>query len=207
MSRRIERNDGPATSMKSLEEAFLIGVEGATEIWLVRHADCYAGLTDPSDPGLSPLGFKQAGSLGERARRVGMAAVYSSPSRRAVETAQAISDQISIDSRLREFDSEAGAAPKIALNPWMSFSEPPDRVIGRMADAVDEAVEKHSGERVVMVSHGGAILAYLCHVLRLEFGRLRLLPLYTSVSIVRAKGERRMVGTLTDTSHLEGAAG
>jgi len=27
--------------MRSLEGAFLLGLEGVTEIWLVRHADCY----------------------------------------------------------------------------------------------------------------------------------------------------------------------
>ncbi len=70
---------------------------------------------------------------------------------------------------------------------------------------VDDAVSDHPGERVVMVSHGGAILAYLCHVMRIEFGRLRLLPHYTSVNVIRAIN-RRMVGALADTSHLEGAA-
>jgi hypothetical protein len=28
-------------AMRSLEAAFLIGVEGVTVIWLVRHGDCY----------------------------------------------------------------------------------------------------------------------------------------------------------------------
>ena len=29
-----------STAMRSIEAAFLIGVEGATEVLLVRHADC-----------------------------------------------------------------------------------------------------------------------------------------------------------------------
>lgn len=36
-------------AMKSLEAIFLIGVEGVTEIWLVRHADCYQDLTEVED--------------------------------------------------------------------------------------------------------------------------------------------------------------
>jgi hypothetical protein len=56
---------------------------------------------------------------------------------------------------------------------------------------------------VVLVGHGVAIMAYLCDVLRLEFGTLRLLPYYTSVSVVRVLGDRRMVGSLADVAHLE----
>ena len=33
-------------AMRSLDALFLVGVEGVTEIWLVRHADCYDGLTE-----------------------------------------------------------------------------------------------------------------------------------------------------------------
>jgi len=41
--------------------------------------------------------------------------------------------------------------------------------------------------------------------MRLEPGHLRLLPYYTSISTVRVLGERRMVGSLGDTAHLESA--
>jgi len=40
-------------------------------------------------------------------------------------------------------------------------------------------------------------------VLHLDPGTLRLLPYFTSVSVVRALGDRRMVGALCDTAHLE----
>ena len=46
-------------AMQSLEATFLIGVEGVTEIWLVRHADCYQRMTDSIDPPLSELGRDQ----------------------------------------------------------------------------------------------------------------------------------------------------
>ena len=70
--------------------------------------------------------------------------------------------------------------------------------------AVSDAVSAHAGGRVVIVGHALAIMAYLCDVLRVEFGALRLLPYYTSVNIVRVLGERRMVGSLADVAHLEG---
>src|ERR1700737_869194 len=89
-------------AMRSLEAAFLIGVEGVTEIWLVRHADCYQDMSDGADAALSALGRKQATLLAKRARELKPAAVYSSPFRRALETARAIADDVRVDARLIE---------------------------------------------------------------------------------------------------------
>jgi broad specificity phosphatase PhoE len=68
---------------------------------------------------------------------------------------------------------------------------------------MDEIATSHPGQRVVAVSHGAAIMAYLTDVLHLEPGHLRMYPYYTSISVVRALGDRRMVGALGDVAHLE----
>jgi broad specificity phosphatase PhoE len=184
-------------AMRALEAAFLIGVDGVTEIWLVRHADCYQGLVETLDPPLSRLGLEQSTRLAERVRRAQPAAVYSSPYRRAIETAEAISDDVQVDERLVEMALEVNEDGSLDLR------EPPAGVIERMRAVVDEIVERHTGERVVIVGHGAAIVAYLAEVLRLEPGQLRMLPYYTSISVVRALGDRRMVSTLGDQAHLE----
>jgi probable phosphoglycerate mutase len=184
-------------AMRSLEAAFLIGVEGVTEVWLIRHADCYENLADTLDPPLSKLGRDQAARLAERLRRTKPAAVYSSPYRRAIETAKAISDDIHVDERLVEMKLEVTEGGSLELR------EPQSGVIERMRAVVDEIVNRHPGQRVVIVGHGAAIIAYLTDVLRLEPGQLRILPYYTSISIVRALGDRRMVGALGDVAHLE----
>ena len=44
---------------------------------------------------------------------------------------------------------------------------------------------------------------YFADVLRLAPGTLRLFPDFTSISVVRVKGDRRMAGSLCDTAHLE----
>jgi len=54
-----------------------------------------------------------------------------------------------------------------------------------------------------VVTHGVALMAYLSDLLHLEAGQLRLLPYYTSVSVVRAMGDVRMVATIADTAHLD----
>jgi 2,3-bisphosphoglycerate-dependent phosphoglycerate mutase len=185
-------------AMRALEAAYLIGVEGATEIWLVRHGDCYEGMVDGDlDPGLSKLGRAQAQRLAERVRPLKPHAVYASPFKRAVETARSFADDVHTDQRLLEIPLEFGDDGSF------EFTEKPEDVTARMTAFIDEIVARHPGERVIVVGHAGAIVNYLCSVMRLEPGQLRILPFYTSVSVVRALGDRRMVGALCDASHLD----
>jgi len=184
-------------AMRSLEASFLIGVEGVTEIWLVRHGDCYEGMSNGADPPLSSLGRKQADLLAKRVARLKPIAVFSSPYRRALETARTISEDVHVDERLIEMDMDLGDEGEL------DFKEPPARVIERMGAAVSDIARAHPGGRVIVVAHGAAMIMFLTHVLRLEPGQLRLLPYYTSVNVVRVLGDRQMVGTLGDASHLE----
>jgi len=184
-------------AMRSLEAAFLVGVEGVTEIWLVRHGDCYEGMADGPDPVLSPTGHRQAERLAQRIKHLQPAAVYASPALRARETAGHIKEDVRVDDRLMEMTFELGDAGEIV------FTESPANVVARMTAAIDEIVAAHPAQLVVAVGHAGAIVNYLTDVMRLEPGRLRILPYFTSVSVVRALGDRRMVGALGDTGHLE----
>ena len=183
-------------AMRSLRHAYLIDVEGVTEIWLVRHADVYDGLEDAPDPPLSRLGVDQAARLARRLQQLEIRAVYSSPHQRALQTAEALSDRIAIEPRLAEARARY-AAGKVQIQ------ESPLAVIQRMQEAVDAAVAAHSGGRVVMVTHGIAILNYLCDVLQLAPGTLRLFPDFTSISVVRIRGDRRMAGSMCEVAHLE----
>lgn len=184
-------------AMRSLEALFLIGVEGVTEIWLVRHGDSYQDMTEIHDPPLSTLGREQARRLAERIHRAQPAAVYSSPYRRALETAHAITDDVQVDQRLIEMELILGEDGSL------DFQEEPLVAAARMRAVLDDIVRDHEGQRCVVVSHGAAIIACLTEVMQLEPGHLRLLPYYTSISTVRVLGERRMVGALGDTAHLE----
>ncbi len=149
----------------------MIGVEGVTEIWLVRHADVYDQGELVSDPSLSPLGHQQAERLARRLK------------------------QVTTDPRLTEVRATYPGG-KVELQ------ENHDGVTRRMQAAISAAVAAHPGGRIVMVSHGIAILTYLCDVLGLTPGTLRLFPDFTSISVVRVKGDRRMAGSLCDTAHL-----
>ena len=182
--------------MRSIEAAFLFGLEGVTEIWFVRHGDCYENMVEEVDPPLSARGREQAERLAARLNRLGYQAVYCSPARRALETARAVTSSPRVDDRLVEIATQLEDGQ-------VQVAEGPEAALERMRGVVSDVVADHPGGRVILVGHGVATMAYLCDVLRLEFGTLRLLPYYTSVSVVRVLGERRMVGSLGDVAHLE----
>jgi broad specificity phosphatase PhoE len=183
--------------MRSLEEAFLLGVDGVTEMWLVRHADCYHQMVEVDDPPLSSIGREQARRLGERLRATAYDALYSSPYRRALETARAIADHVRIDQRLVEMPLDIG--DDLSLE----FKETPESAAARMRAVLADLADSHPGGRVVVVSHAASIIAILTETLRLEPGQLRLLPYYTSISILRTLGGRSMIGSIGDTAHLD----
>ena len=191
----MANTDGVVAAIRSLQRAYLIGVEGVTEVWLVRHADVYENGELVPDPPLSPLGHRQAERLAQRLKSVEVRAVYASPLRRAQQTAAALTKQVTTDARLTEVRA-------VYPGGKVELQESHDVVIQRMQAAVDAAVATHPGGRIVMVSHGIAILTYLCDVLGLTPGTLRLFPDFTSVSVIRIKGDRRMAGSLCDTAHL-----
>ena len=204
----MSQDENPATrltgSMRRIEEVFLHDVAGVTELWLIRHGDCYTDLVDVVDPPLSALGLRQAHLMAARVRAAGVTAAYSSDYRRAVQTAEAIGMPITTDSRLREIQNDPGKEPKVILSRHVAYSESVDEVQARVGAALGEIAERHAGERVAVVTHGMAILLYVASVLRLEFTEVRLLPYYTSISVIRVHPERTMIGSLMDSTHLVG---
>jgi probable phosphoglycerate mutase len=194
--------------MRRVERAFLLGVPDTTEVWLIRHGDCYQDLADAADPPLSPAGRAQAERVGERIRAARIEAIYTSDSLRARQTAEAILPDAKLDPRLREIENDPGAAAQLILNRSQSFSESAESVAKRMGEAVDEMAREHTGKRVAAVTHGVAILCYVGGLMGLEIpSGLRLIPYYTSVTVVRVNLalDRRMVGSLVDATHLTAA--
>ncbi|MGH7609738.1 MAG: histidine phosphatase family protein [Candidatus Dormibacteria bacterium] len=186
-----------AKALSRLEQAFLIGVEGVTEVCLVRHGEAEPSPGAGADPSLSPRGEEQALRLSQRLTNRHIDAVSSSPLRRARQTAQALSPAARSDARLVEAQVRVRGGRLEQL-------EPAAEVVARMEAAVVEAVAAHPGGQIVVVTHGLAILHYLEHVLELEPGGFRFFPQCASISVVRFRGSRRMVGPLGDVAHLEG---
>ena len=174
-------------------------------------ADDGDGAPPRIDPPLSPRGRAQATLLGHRLAASGISAVWSSALLRAQETASLAAApgglRTDIDDRLREvrthWDDSDTTDRDTPETPYIPFVEPIEEVIARMEAAVrDIALDAGPGTRVAAVSHAGAIAMYLTHLLRLDSGPLRILPQFTSVSVVLLKDERVVVQSIGDIGHL-----
>ena len=167
------------------------------------------------DPPLSPRGREQALLLGHRLAASGVTRVWSSQLQRARETAKLAAApgglSLAVDDRLREvttqWESEIDLPDQRprdgSATPYMPFVEPLQEVVARM-DAAVRAIAAEAGPdgRVAAVSHAGAISMYVAHVLRLDSGPLRMLPWFTSVTVVMVKDGDVVVQSVGDVGHL-----
>ena len=185
---------------------------------------------DYDDQALSAKGRQQADALAERLRSIPFAAIYSSPILRAIQTAEPTARthdlQVRIEPDLREVQlgpigpEQADASPAaisevlqarlreidvIALGAgnWASIPgfEPSAALRARITTIVNTLAARHAGERIAVVSHGGAINAYFAAMLGIA--RDYFFPAAnTSISVVRVKGERKLLFALNDINHL-----
>lgn len=184
------------------------------ELLLIRHARPLRAepVEGPADPGLSDLGRRQAGALADWLAPVGLAALYTSPMRRAAETATTVGAALGIDPvpepALAEYDAQATAYVPIeelraAGDPrWM---EVPDDIAGFQAvvvEGIDRLAAAHPHQRVGLVCHGGVINVFVSAVLGVG-PQMLFLPEYTSISrvLVSSTGQRS-VASLNEAGHL-----
>jgi 2,3-bisphosphoglycerate-dependent phosphoglycerate mutase len=205
--------------------------EGAVELLLVRHAeatpDPKATLEHSSyrDLPLNIRGRAQARALGTRLAKMKLATIYSSPLRRAAETAKAVSvatkRAIAYDERLREVEIGSLDEPRhpaefgahldrlaelaIAHGGWSQIpgTEGSETIRERMRAAIEEIVDGHPGQRIAVVSHAGSLNAFLAYVIGLK-ADFFFPAANTSISVVRARGPKMLLVALNDVTHLHG---
>ena len=194
------------------------------DLLLIRHAlpQRVELVEGPADPELSPEGFVQARRLAAWLASEPLDAVYSSPLRRAVQTAEPLAEvtghPVQVVDGLAEWDREASSyipieELKAADDPvWKSLAAGELHELGvdgpsfqgRVVTAVAGIAAAHAGQTVAVVCHGGVVNAYLANVLGLD----RLLffqPDYTCISRVRVSSTGiRSLRTLNETPHLRG---
>jgi probable phosphoglycerate mutase len=194
------------------------------DLALVRHAEPVrtAAGNGPADPGLTPLGFAQARRLAEWLARENVDAVLSSPMRRAVETAEPIAGAFGLDVEivdgLIEYDStsddyipmeelqKSGDPRWLAMveGRWEEFgADPPHVFKARVANTVEDIVDRYPGRRVVAVCHGGVVNCALASILGID-RYLWFEPAYTSISrVVASRSGVRSIVSLNERAHLE----
>jgi probable phosphoglycerate mutase len=130
-----------------------------------------------------------------------------------VETAEAVARDrglaVRTDARLREvrtFWDEGREGERVPPGSY-PFPEPEEEVVARML-AVLAGVVAGLAEvdapvpRAAVVTHNAAIAVYLSSVLGLRWGQLRVLPQFTSVSVIAVKGDQVVVQSIADATHL-----
>ncbi|MEI7624294.1 MAG: histidine phosphatase family protein [Actinomycetes bacterium] len=205
---------------------------GATEVFLVRHGQSAAykdgepfSLVDgQGDPPLTAHGHWQATQVGERLRRVDLAAVYVTTLQRTAQTAAPLLAHLRTDAivepDLREIhlgEWEGGIfRKKVAerdpafleverTQDWSAIpgAESFSQLQARVVRAINRIHQAHPGARVVAVSHGGAIGAALSHATGstpLAFGATD----NASIAHLIVLGDRWILRRYNDTGHLGG---
>jgi len=153
-----------------------------TTILLARHGETdwnrQGRFQGHADPPLNATGRAQAAELAAELKAVGLAAVYSSPLRRALETAQAVAaehglDPVAVDA-LREVDVGSWQGlTRVEIETqfpeqfarWLDYDqgwedgESYEEMGRRAVAALLELALAHESERVLAVTHGGPIRA------------------------------------------------
>lgn len=194
------------------------------ELVIVRHAlplrVDLAPDGGPADPGLAERGLQQAERLVDALRLDEVTALYTSPRRRARETAapleRALGLTAEVEPDLDEFDrddpsyvpvEELAAAndPRfLRLLNGDLYSEDVDPVEfrKRVVTAVESIVARHPNGTAVLVCHAGVCNAYLGHVLGQE-RPIWYAPAYCSVNrVVASRTGRRAVLSMNETQHV-----
>jgi len=195
------------------------------ELLLIRHAlpvrrELVEGAADPE---LSDAGVAQAERLAEYLSAEAVHAIYASPLRRAVQTAEPVATRfglaiIEIDG-IAEYDrlsseyvpieelraSKDHRWAKLLADDWSDRPETKLEFATRVHDAVEQIISGHRGENVAVVCHGGVINAYLARVLGTPDSTSFFYPNYTSINrVVASSAGQRQVLTINETGHLRG---
>jgi broad specificity phosphatase PhoE len=180
------------------------------------------------DPPLSEVGVRQAKAVAASLGPQAVAAVYSSHATRATETAGVIAANLSLTASVVEGIEEFGFfrdlpddLPPIDVLGELRFrgfqrrwartrswdawpgSELAAAFKSRVVESIEGIVARHPGDRVVLVTHGGVINAYVGDFLGTT-DDMFFTPAHASVTRVRARHDRRVLTTLNELQHLTG---
>lgn len=197
-------------------------------IFLVRHGETQWNrenrIVGHTEIGLTPDGHRQVALLARALAAEKIEAVYSSPLRRAVETANAIAEQhglgVVTDDALKEVDAGEldGIAIKEVVRRYGDFWEawvkgtdslrmPGGETIGELQSrawsVVTRVVGAHPDGTIILVSHTLTILSILTTALGMpleDFRRLRLS--LASINTLDFKGHVTSLVSFNNTCHL-----
>ena len=190
---------------------------------MVRHAlpvriELETGIADPE---LSAEGHEQSKKMAAYLASENIDAVYASPLRRARETAQPLIEQLGIQYEIcegvAEFDRNSNEYvpaeelratndprwQKMMKGEWDETADSPEVFRDRVILSINELIERHPGEKVAVVCHGGVINQYLAYVLGIDTQMGFFYPQYTSIHRVAAsRSGAKSIVSINEASHL-----
>lgn len=177
----------------------------------------------PADPELSEAGHAQAEHLAAYLSAEQLHALYSSPMRRAQQTAAPLAAAqdlpVRIEDDVAEWDRDSNEY--VPVEELKRTNDPRWRQIvegvrpdgapsaeefqATVVAALERLIASHWSQKIAVVCHGGVINAYLAHVLRIGPSTEFFYPNYTSIHRVAAArtGERSIL-SVNETAHLRG---
>ena len=194
---------------------------------LVRHGESVWNAEEriqgQQDVPLSELGRAQAKALGRRLRDEFFVACYSSPLRRAAETAQEILNTLAsppsltlmpelMERRFGEWEGKClSDLDKAAFSRWLTAHQLPappdgesmDELLVRVERGLRRILTEVPEGSVLVVGHGGSLKAMLCVLLRLpptSFARWHIDN--ASLTIVEVRSGQSSLVVFNDTCHL-----
>lgn len=202
-----------------------------TEIWFIRHGETAwnrdGRLQGWQDIALNEAGVAQAAQLAERiaALDTSFDALYSSDLQRAYHTAEPVSSALTLRirtepglrersygvleglalARIDELAPEAAAArrsrdPDRPLEAGESLGQFQSRILA----TVEDLAQRHSGERVLAITHGGVLDIIWRHATGVSLDAHRPVPLLNaSINRIGIEGRQWQVLDWGDVSHLE----
>jgi len=173
----------------------------------------------PADPPLSAQGRAQALRVCSWLQEEAVDRVYSSPLRRAVETAaplcEALGLEAAIEPGVAEFDRDAAFYTpleelkrtdypryrRLLESEWLDEFDA-ETFRRRVVGAMERIIADNPGRRVAVFCHGGVINFWAAHVLS-SARTMFFHPQYTSINRFRAsRGGHRGVHSLNELGHL-----
>lgn len=194
------------------------------ELILVRHGLPVRreNTVGPADPDLSADGHEQAKLVGAYLSAEKIDGLYSSPMKRAVQTAQPLAELTYLqpvlvpgvaewDQNANEYipieELKAANDPRwkeMAAGGWTS-EEVPEDFHHRVMESLEAIISENRGGTAVVTCHGGVINEYLSHVLGIDRGQF-FYPNYTSIHrIACSSAGHRSILSVNETSHLRGS--
>ncbi|MEL9998886.1 MAG: histidine phosphatase family protein [Thermoplasmata archaeon] len=183
---------------------------------LVRHGESYTNKInivseDVEKYSLTELGIKQANNVAKELKKIGIEHIYSSPIRRARETAGIISNElkmdVELDYRLKEIGFGKFNGKKLEDVPDFTYQsneiEPWENIEKRMLSIIEEKEGK-----CLLVSHAFPIRVIIAHYLSLgEDESFGIFINYATISMIDVKkGKVIAIGSPKVTKYMENGA-